>query len=261
MKIQCEKCKEIVPLGPFELLSDGIRVTCAACRATFEVAAAGSFDSARAPRETSLRMRGHLDESAPAETCPKCGTARGELAACRVCGLEVQHAGTYRERAAIDATPELDAAWAACEDGWDDQGRHDRFVHLASIQSQFATAAKRYRLYLDQHPDDDRAQAALTRVTRMAAATMLQRPRAAEPDGREPYKGVVLLLLGLLLLGGGGGVYLLIKRAMAPVPGEPVLIPATTPRASPRASPAPGLPAGSGRAQDGVIVSPPRRSP
>ncbi|HUH03417.1 MAG TPA: hypothetical protein VML75_15580 [Kofleriaceae bacterium] len=253
MKIQCEKCKEIVPLGRFELLSDRIGVTCAACGERFEVTPQGSFDSARAPRETSLRMRGHLDESTPGDECPKCGAARGQEEACRVCGLEARHASAYRERAAVEASPELDAAWAACVEAWDDQARHDQFVHLASIQSQFATAAKRYRLYLDQHPGDDRAQAALTRVTRMAAATMLQRPRAAEPDGREPYKGVVMLLLALLLLGGVGGVYLLVKRAMAPIPGEPVLMPATIPQTSPALRP--------GRGPDGPIVSPPGRSP
>lgn len=252
MKIQCLECKEIVPIGPFEILSDRIRVSCAECGATFEVA-----PQADAAPRSSASARTPPDTAASASSgCPKCGTTLIGAAACKVCGLEARYFDEYRDRAVGVASPALDAAWAACLAEWDDGARHEELLTCASLEGELGAAARRYRLYLGDHPGDERASAALERLTRMAAATMLQRPRV-EPAGEEPYKKVVLLLMALLLLGGMGGVYLLVKRAMAPASAgatEPVPPSGRVTPPGRGGQPSPG-------SQDARITGPTRRSP
>jgi hypothetical protein len=236
MKIQCEKCKEIVSLGRFDLLSDRIRITCPACDATLEVRAAGEVT---VPASAAV-------PDADDGTCPKCGAPLADVPACAACGLERQHVEAYRARtAAADAA--TGAGWDACLAAWDDAAAHDAFVRRASLAGDYSSAAKHYRRYLQEHPGDATATAALARVTRMAEVALLQRP-AVTAEAEQPYKRVVVLMMVLVVMAALGGAYLIMKRVTAPDPADSLPAPASVVPAS-----NPG--------QGGGIVRPVRRSP
>jgi hypothetical protein len=258
MKIQCEQCKEIVPLGRFEILADRIRVTCSACAGSFEVVPEGVESARRAPAPPNATET--ATEGATKPRCPKCGEPHVDAPACPVCGLEAQHAAAFSERQAAEASPELDAQWDACIGAWDDQSTHDAFARAASLGNQFSAAARRYRIWLVDHPGDpgeEIARAALGRLARMAEVSLLHRPSKPAPgDDEQPYKRVVMLMIALVVLAAMGGAYLLVRQVMEPEPAVRAL-PGADPASAPNARPA-RAPNG---AQGGGIVAPVRRAP
>lgn len=101
------------------------------------------------------------------------------------------------------AIPPLDdtatALFAACEAAWEDDQRHDKFVKYCSSAGLLATAARQYRLYLDQHPDDPIAARMQQRIVKMASLLLATQKPAREPVTRS--RGF-LLLVGLAALAG-----------------------------------------------------------
>jgi hypothetical protein len=199
VKIQCQKCEEIVPIGNFQSSSAGIRVTCSACDASFFVPAT--------PRRASTAA----DGDAKAADCPKCGGAvPASVQACPACGLSSERFADFARDALVDED-ELSALWSACEQAWEDPAAHDAFVAAASASGAFSVAARRYRTALGRRGDDAIASERLARVARMAEAALLARARAQKQPESEPYKGVVLLLVGLVFFAIAGALFLFVR--------------------------------------------------
>ena len=101
------------------------------------------------------------------------------------------------------AIPPLDdaaaALFAACEAAWEDDQRHDKFVKYCSAAGLLAAAARQYRRYLDQHPDDPIATKMQRRIVNMASLLLATQKPAREPVTRS--RGF-LLLVGLAALAG-----------------------------------------------------------
>ncbi len=221
MKIQCQRCKEIVELEQFRSSEAGVDITCAACGEAFFVPApaaaeAGDGDSAGDdPAATS---------AGPRMRCPKCDDEQPEADACRACGLAADRFADFDARA-DESSPELALLWQACVDDWDRDAAHDRFVQAVAADFAYTFGARRYRQRLRDRPNDALARSGLDRLTRMAEATLLSSAaarKAVEPD--EPYKNVVLLMVALVALVGLGGVYLLLRgRSSDSAPKAPAI--------------------------------------
>lgn len=101
------------------------------------------------------------------------------------------------------AIPPLDASaaalFAACEAAWEDDQRHDKFVKYCSSAGLLAAAAREYRRYLDQHPDDPVAARMQQRILTMASLLLATQKPAREPVTRS--RGFVILV-GLAALAG-----------------------------------------------------------
>ncbi len=158
--------------------------------------------------------------------CPKCAAELPEgAAACRACGLSAERFETF-ERDAIEATPDVLAAWQACVVSWDEEAAHERFRAAAAGAGAFAFAASAYRQVARERGDDARAADGLSRVQRMAEAALLVRPLAShEADGgarhrRRPYRAASLLVLVFLLLASLGLVAAIMIRALPDQPDE-----------------------------------------
>lgn len=206
MKVQCDRCREIVGLE-FGLAERGIEVHCPSCDARYTVAAT-SAGGAAAP---SLP---------PPTTCPKCGEGQPKAEACRRCGLIF---AKWRgvEGLADASAPRVDdaregaALWAACEAAWEDGAAHDRFLVHVQRTSAYAYAAARYRAAQAQRGGADPVAAErLKRVRAMAEAALLA-TAAAEKNPKEstPYRASMVVLAVLVLLLGGGILYGLFFRS------------------------------------------------
>jgi hypothetical protein len=207
MKIQCERCREIVPIGDFVSSEAGIRITCESCEETFFVPAGASPEPDPEPDPEPEPDR------EPGSDCPKCGRPVAEaLSACPECGLRRDRFSDFGDDR-DEGSPALVALWEACEADWAAEARHDRFVDAAAAAGAYAFAARRYRAALRERREDEVAATRLSKVARMAEAALLAAAvtRDPETDAGTPYRGVVIVLLFLVLLAGIGGVYLLIK--------------------------------------------------
>ncbi|MBI4511341.1 MAG: hypothetical protein HY698_17035 [Deltaproteobacteria bacterium] len=205
MKVQCEKCKEIVPLR-FAVAKGAIEVSCASCGATYGVPATGT----RPDRPASER---HPDTQSPDSTrdatCPKCGEGQPQGDACRRCGLvfEKWHgilAAADASEVSLAAAREAACLWDACEAGWNDESRHDAFLAHCQRVGAFAFAASRYRSALAQSGGNDPTAAARLTQVRTIAELALMKPTRPAGEESTPYKGawLILVLAFLALLGG-----------------------------------------------------------
>ena len=198
MRIECERCGELSPIGEFETSRTGIRVTCGACAASF-------FVPAR-PASPAGESEG--------QRCPKCdGAVAAGAAACPRCGLGVDRFASFSD-AAAEEFPELDQLWARCQAAWGERDRHDAFLDRAVATGAFAYAARRYRAALRERPGDAEAAVRLERVGRMAEAAILAapaRPRKEEEDQR--YRGVVMLLVSLVFITMVALVYMMVRSS------------------------------------------------
>lgn len=147
--------------------------------------------------------------------CPKCDAElRPGASACGACGLAAERFEGFQSDPAY-GPPEVVAGWQACLDTWDDDGAHERFRALAAATGAFAFAARSYRQAARERPGDERAQAGLARVQRMAEAALLTRPKEPEgtgPVGRRRQNTAALALVVLLLLAALGAVAALMMR-------------------------------------------------
>ncbi len=216
MKIQCELCREIVPIGAFRVAGDGIEVTCEACGDSFFVSTSGEPAGGERGQDAGAASESPREAVAEHEMrCPKCDLVQPRTGACRACGLRAELFEEYALEHAEEAPPELEALWECCEAEWDDEAAHDRFVEGAAVSLAYAYAARRYRSVLRRRGDDPIAHRQLDRLARMAEVTLTSAAAARRHSdaGDEPYKKVIMLLMVLVLLAGIGGMYLLLKRA------------------------------------------------
>lgn len=210
MKLQCDLCREIV-VADFAVAGGAIEVHCPACARTFTVAATrgGAEPPAPPPRTTPGPM-----------TCPKCGDAQPEAAACRTCGLLAERMPAFARDRDAGVAPEVLAAWRAVEGAWADPAAHERFLAAASTALAFPWAAQRYREVVRARPDDAIAAEHLARVARMAEATLLATAAEKPSAARKPYRGTVAVLGALLILIVIGVGYALLATSFRDDPGD-----------------------------------------
>ena len=105
MKIQCQLCKDLIPMGSFQISEAGIEITCAACPGSFHVAAATGAVTERSSGQADELAAAEADgaEVAGAESgptgevseqemrCPKCREVQRQAPACTSCGLSSEH--------------------------------------------------------------------------------------------------------------------------------------------------------------------------
>ena len=213
MKVQCDRCKEIVRLE-FALRGQGIAVHCPECGADYELAATGVGPApagAEAARPPAGGMR-----------CAKCGEAQPRAESCRRCGLVQErwrgplHAADAAEVDLADARAAA-ALWQACEDGWTDEGRHDAFLLYCQKMGGYAYAAARYRAARQERGEGDAVAAArLKQITSLVEFSLMKPPKAAAAKEAAPFRKTVVLLVVLLLAIVGGVIYALVVRHLEP---------------------------------------------
>jgi len=115
--------------------------------------------------------------------------------------------------AAVPAT--VEAAWARCEEAWDDEARHDALLGLIVQHDCFAWAAARYRA----RGEDAVATARLDRLRRAATAKLFATASRRAPKDQTPYRGTITVLVVLVIAAILGLVYaLIVHDARPPVP-------------------------------------------
>ncbi len=208
MKVQCERCKEIVELVDFTTSDKGIDITCGACEQRYFVAAPAP-EPAASPAPAA-------DDSVDTVDCPKCGeTQPADLDACRRCGLARDRFEDFEGGVDGIASDSLRALWDACVDDWSDATAHEAFVKAAVVESAYRYAAGSYRQILRDRPGDRMAERQLADVARRAETAILQSARAGkyEDAADEPFKKVTLLLMVLVVLIAMGIVYAMFMQA------------------------------------------------
>jgi hypothetical protein len=189
MKVQCDLCREIV-VGELTVVGDTIEVHCPACDKSFTVATGKTVPPAPPPRAA-------ID--GPSMTCPKCGDAQPTAKACRRCGLLAERMSGY-EPPAIEASPELVAAWETLEGRWEDRDAHQALLLQVTDAGAYPWAAQRYRAAARTRPDDRIASEQLGKIARMTEASMRSAASRRDEPGPTPYKNVILLLGALIVL-------------------------------------------------------------
>lgn len=158
--------------------------------------------------------------SEAAVACPKCG-APEVIDACRQCGLQrSRHANYLANRPAT--SPELLAAWATCQQAWDDPKAHQRILELAAGQHAYPWLAAQYSQVLRQRPTDEVAQAQVARLTRATEAALTASALArTPPDQRKKFSNVIIFLALLVFILVGGWLVLNMMRSpeSGPKPG------------------------------------------
>ena len=101
------------------------------------------------------------------------------------------------------AIPPLDptatALYAACESSWDDEQLHDKFLKYCSASGLLASAARQYRVRLEQHPDDLTATRMQQRIVTMASFVLTTHQPPPEPLTRSRW---FLVLVGVAAIAG-----------------------------------------------------------
>ena len=101
------------------------------------------------------------------------------------------------------AIPPLDptatALFTACEAAWDDEQLHDKFVKYCSASGLLATAARQYRLRLEQHPADSVSTKMQQRIVTMASFLLTTHQPPPQPLTRSRW---FLVLVGVAALAG-----------------------------------------------------------
>ncbi len=211
MNVQCERCKEIVPIGSFELLTGAIRIWCPACDEVYEVQATAPGQPKSGPDSGTMPKRERPESEG---VCPKCAAVvpLGTLA-CDRCGLVANRFADYAD-SSYDVSDELKALWERCEAGWEDGAAHDQFCQEVAGAGEFRYAASRYRAASRERPGDEISRFRLKKLANMAQAAVFSGAAARKSHAEaeeQPYKGVIILFLLLLLLLAAGGVYLLVR--------------------------------------------------
>jgi len=129
-----------------------------------------------------------------AGACPKCGHRRREDAgACTRCGL-VFDKWTPELAATVVKLDDAGAAlWAALQDAWQDEAKHEAFAKHCSAAGVLGAAGRCYRERLDQAPSDAIAVKMQERILSLATVgftvTRAPPPRLVT---REPWFWAVL---------------------------------------------------------------------
>ncbi len=121
---------------------------------------------------------------------------------------------------ALEAPEAVVAAWAACEEHWDDIARHDAFFVLVAQHDSFAYAANRYK----SRAGDAIADRQLERVRKAVFAKMMATGTGRVEGGPKPYRATVALIVLLLVAAVAGLAYVANMRGQghdAPPPPTP----------------------------------------
>lgn len=111
------------------------------------------------------------------------------------------------------------AAWAACEQAWDEPARHDAFFALVVQHDCFAFAASRYKL----RAGDAIADRQLERVRKAATAKLMATGSARrDPTASKPYRATIALIVLMLVVAIAGLAYVAnLKGGAHPPPPPP----------------------------------------
>jgi len=109
-------------------------------------------------------------------------------------------------------TPEVEAAWAACEQAWDDAKAHDAFFALVTQHDCFAYAAGRYK----SRAGDAVADKQLERVRKAATAKMMATSLGRPDASRKPYRASIALIVLLFVMAIAGLAYVANMRSRQP---------------------------------------------
>jgi hypothetical protein len=200
VKVQCEKCKEIVAFE-FKLEPSGIRVHCPSCDASYPVPAPAPAPAPDPPPAPAPDPAPDPDQM----TCPKCDRLQPRADACRACGLVIAN-WTPELAAALDADdPAAVELWRACEAAWDDAARHDAFLEHCRKADALPYAASRYRRAAARPGAAER----LARVRSLAEHTLASLPRSAAPRANTRQQNLLIALVASLIL--VAGVMLLMR--------------------------------------------------
>jgi len=198
LKLCCPGCALESEIVSFEIDGNELALDCPGCGCSLRVARTGAVRVSEPQVEPS--------PAADVIVCPKCGDRQSAGTACRSCGLLVERMADYQPE-----VPEDDAAaelWAIVEEKWEDDDAHEAYLARIVERGAYAAAARRYRQRA--RSGEQRAQAYLDRVGRMAQIH-LARPDKGPADEAEPFRGLALLLALLLVVAGAVGAYAIVK--------------------------------------------------
>jgi hypothetical protein len=197
-------------------------VRCPHCEKTFAIAD---------PVGTLPRVPGDM-------TCPKCGDAQPRAVACRRCGLLSERMAEFARDRVLEAPEAVRAAWDALDARWGEATAHEAFVQLVATSTAYAWAAQQYRDAQRARPDDPRPAEQLTRLARMAEATLRATATPKVASTERPYKNAMMVLGLLVFLLVIGLVYAVVTKSFrGDDPGEPT--PKARPTAPAKAGPPP----------------------
>lgn len=111
-------------------------------------------------------------------------------------------------------TPEVEAAWAACEQAWDDPKRHDAFFALVAQHDCFAYAAGKYKA----RAGDATADKQLERVRKAVTAKMMATSGGRSDATRKPYRSTIALMVVLFVAAIAGLAYVANLHGQRPPP-------------------------------------------
>ena len=114
-------------------------------------------------------------------------------------------------------TPEVEAAWAACEAEWDNASRHDKLFELVTANDCFAFAAGKYKA----RAGDAIADRALERIRKAAMAKMMATGTARKESERTPFRATMALMIFLLVAAIAGLGYVASMKKHSPLPPPP----------------------------------------
>ena len=95
----------------------------------------------------------------------------------------------------MTASPEVEAAWARCEQDWDNQAHHDALFQLAAAQDAFPFIASKYK----PRAGDPAADRALERIRKAAVAKMMATGSSRDEAERKPFRATVVALIFLMI--------------------------------------------------------------
>lgn len=211
MKLLCDVCEQVVPLGQVRQEGGALVFQCPGCgaqgRIGAEPAPATAAPVPAAPAGEAPRLA--LVSSAPAPQlsleppsthCPKCIEPREESAlACPRCGLVFANF----EPAQVEPSAELVEGWRALSSRWEEPAEHERLIRQAVQRGEVTELARLYRIHLATHPEDAQALAARERIISLVASAALPEKREAPAASNtlRPIGYAVIALLAIALLG------------------------------------------------------------
>jgi hypothetical protein len=110
--------------------------------------------------------------------------------------------------------PEVEAAWATCEEAWHEADRHDAFFALVAKHDCFAYAAGKYKARAGDAVADKHLERVRKAATAKMMATSVGRPDAA----RKPYRAAIAFIVLLLVMAIAGLAYVANMRGRQPQP-------------------------------------------
>jgi hypothetical protein len=207
VKIQCPSCRDIVELQEFTTSEAGLQLRCPACRKVTFLANPRSLQDEATPGAA-------VTPGAPERarvggvTCPKCGHAQSDPAACHRCGLVFSK---FDPQALPPDPPEAAAAWRRIEASPGDEGLHEQFLAACDRAGRLDYATRQYRLLAQQGGSPELLARAQQRILQLAQAKLL--PGGLQPSDRDAAKNRTRWVVYAILLAAVGLLSYLIYTA------------------------------------------------